>query len=80
MRSTGFSVIIGSWKIIAIRLPRSCRISSGDSARRSRPSSRIAAVDDAARRIDEAHDRVAGHRLAGARFADEAQHLAARDA
>jgi hypothetical protein len=29
-----------------------------------------------ARRIDETHDRVAGHRFAGARFADEAHHLA----
>ena len=29
MRRTGFSVIIGSWKIIAMRLPRSWRISSG---------------------------------------------------
>jgi hypothetical protein len=29
MRSTGLSVIIGSWKIIAMRLPRILRISSG---------------------------------------------------
>ena len=35
--------------------------------------------DDATRRIDEAHDRVAGHRLAGPRFTDQSQHLAARD-
>jgi ABC-type uncharacterized transport system YnjBCD ATPase subunit len=41
MRSTGFSVIIGSWKIIATRLPRICRNCSADSARRSTPSRMI---------------------------------------
>ena len=38
MRSTGFSVRIGSWKIIAMRLPRSCRICSSESLVRSRPA------------------------------------------
>ena len=41
IRNTGLSVIIGSWKIIAMRLPRTCRIASGDSIARSRPSKRI---------------------------------------
>ena len=34
----GFSDVIGSWKIIAMRLPRIARISSSDSVSRSRPS------------------------------------------
>jgi hypothetical protein len=41
MRRTGFSVIIGSWKIIATRLPRRLRIDSSSSVVISRPSSRI---------------------------------------
>ncbi|CPJ37507.1 Protein of uncharacterised function (DUF1602) [Bordetella pertussis] len=41
MRSTGFSVISGSWKIMAMRLPRSCRICSSPSLRRSLPLKRI---------------------------------------
>ena len=39
-----------------------------------------AAADDAARRIDQAHDGKAGDGLARARFADQPQHLAARHA
>jgi len=37
MRSTGFNVIRGSWKIIAMRSPRSWRICSSLSSRRFRP-------------------------------------------
>ncbi len=37
MRSTGLSVIRGSWKIMAMRLPRSWRICSSLSLRRSVP-------------------------------------------
>ena len=37
MVSTGFSDVIGSWKIIAISRPRISRISSSESSRRSRP-------------------------------------------
>src|SRR5687768_631985 len=40
MRSTGFSVIIGSWKTMATRAPRTRRISSSRSPSRSTPSSR----------------------------------------
>src|SRR5262245_9333589 len=39
--STGLSDVIGSWKIIAISLPRISRISSSESVRRSRPLNRI---------------------------------------
>ena len=39
--STGFSDVIGSWKTIAMRLPRMWRISSSSILRRSSPSKRI---------------------------------------
>ena len=35
--NTGLSEVIGSWKIIAISLPRTRRISAGESFSRSRP-------------------------------------------
>jgi len=41
IRITGLSEVIGSWKIIEIRLPRTSRISSSSSASRSVPSSMI---------------------------------------
>jgi len=39
MRSTGFNVIIGSWKIIAMRLPRSLRHAGSSSEVMSTPFS-----------------------------------------
>src|SRR3974390_3141212 len=39
MVSTGLSEVIGSWKIIAMFLPRTSRIASSSSASRSRPAS-----------------------------------------
>ena len=36
--STGFSEVIGSWKIMAMSLPRTFRMSSSLSLSRSRPS------------------------------------------
>src|SRR5918999_4906818 len=41
MRSTGFSVIIGSWNTMAMRAPRTLRSSSSASPTRSVPSKRI---------------------------------------
>ena len=41
IRSTGLSVIIGSWKTIASWFPRTFRISSSESLSRSRPLKRI---------------------------------------
>ena len=80
MRRTGFSVIIGSWKIIAIAVAAHVRACcSGVSVAQLDAVEHDAAGDDPARRIDEAHQRVAGHRLARAGFADQAQHLAAAD-
>jgi hypothetical protein len=40
MRSTGLSVIIGSWKIIAMRSPRNRRIASSRRSSRFSPSRR----------------------------------------
>ena len=37
---TGFRLLIGSWKIIEMSLPRTARISPSGSSRRSRPSNR----------------------------------------
>ena len=39
--SAGLSELIGSWKIIAMRLPRTLLISASDNFKRSRPSNRI---------------------------------------
>ena len=36
--STGFSAVIGSWKIMAMRLPRSARMRSGAACNRSSPA------------------------------------------
>ena len=41
MESTGFSEVTGSWKIIAMSLPRTLRTSLSGSATRSRPSNSI---------------------------------------
>jgi len=41
MRNTGFRELMGSWKIMEIRLPLMRRISSSGKARRSSPSNRI---------------------------------------
>ena len=73
----GFSDDIGSWKIIAIALPR-----SSFSARLSRPSSSVSfeGADDPPRRLrDQPHDRQRRDALAAARFADDGQRLARLD-
>ena len=49
----------------------------GPAPTRSSPLEQDAATDDPARRVDQAEDREAGDRLAGAGFADQPQHLAA---
>ena len=43
------------------------------------PSQQDLAAGDAAGRLDQADDGGAGHRLAGAGLADDAEHLARRD-
>ena len=42
MVNSGFSEAMGSWRIMAIRLPRMCRISTSDLGTRSSPSKRMA--------------------------------------
>ena len=74
---TGFSEVIGSWKIIEISLPRMSRISASSSCTRSLPSILIEPADDASRRVGhQAQDRQRGHRLAAAGLADDRQCLA----
>ena len=78
---TGLSEVIGSWKIIEMRLPRMSRIccfvaASGDRGRRAGPRRRR--CGRAGRH--QPHDRQRGDALAAAGFADDRQGLAAADA
>ena len=74
---TGLSAVIGSWKIMPMRLPRSLHILARPSGRASSwPSKPDAAADLGALR-QQAHQRHRRDRLAAAGFADEAQRLAA---
>ena len=77
MRSTGLSVIMGSWNTIAIRAPRIWRIRALE-LQEVRSVENNPAADDAAGRVDQAQDREAGHGLAAARLADQAEHLPGR--
>ena len=77
---TGLSEVIGSWKIIAMSLPRI------DAHLLVRHLQDIVALeedlagDDLARRAgDQAHDREPGHALAAARLADDAERFARHD-
>ncbi len=62
-----------------IERPRTLRISSYGRLSMRRPSKRISPRADPPGRIEQADDRGAGERLAGARFADHAEDLARRD-
>ena len=76
--STGLSAVIGSWKIIAIsRAAHACAARARGMREQIAPSPSTAPLD-LARRADEPQDRAQGDALAGARFADQAQHLARR--
>ena len=58
--NTGLSALIGSWNTMAMRRPRSARISASLLSRMSLPSNSDAAVRDLAGRVgDQAHDRLA---------------------
>ena len=75
---TGFSEVIGSWKIIEISLPRTSRISASLSCTQILAVEPDRAADDAARRVrHQPHQRQRGHRLAAAGFADDRQRFAA---
>ena len=72
--NAGLSEVIGSWKIIAIRSPRSSRIAAADKLQQVDAVEQDLAAGDAPRRLrHEAHDRQRGHALAAARFADDAE-------
>ena len=77
MRRTGFSVFIGSWKIIARRWPRKARSSSSGLPSKFLAVEPDRAARDPPRRVDEAEDGEPGDRFARPGFADEPQHLAA---
>ena len=76
---TGFSDVIGSWKIIAISLPRSLRRRAGGTFSRSSSLNSTSPVEVVLRGVVEPHDREARHALAGARLADDADGLPALD-
>ena len=75
---TGFSADSASWKIIAIRWPRISRYSSSGRPISSCPRQPDRpAGDTGRRRVEDAHDRLRGHRLAGAGLAQDRDRLAA---
>src|SRR6516164_7856210 len=75
MLSTGFRLVIGSWKIMLMSLPRMARVARSSSARRSRPSKRMAPAI-LGRLRDQAQDRHGAHRFPAAALADDCQRLA----
>ncbi len=75
-RCTGLRLLRGSWNTIATRSPRSRRRRAPGSRSRSVPSNRTAPADDPRHRRQQAHDREAQQRLAGAALADDRQRLA----
>ncbi len=86
MVCSGLSDVIGSWKMIEMRAPRTSRIWPSGTRSRSRPSKKISPPDAgaASRRVgQQPHDRQRRDRLAESRTslpADDQRHgLAARD-
>ena len=77
--STGLRLVIGSWKIIEMRLPRTLRISSFAQRQEVAAFERDIAGDAAVGGGQQPHDRQRRHALAGARFADDGDRLARRD-
>ena len=71
---TGLSEVIGSWKIIAISVAAHLPHLALGQRQQIAAAEEHAAADDAAGRIaHQAQDRQRGHRLAAARFADDAE-------
>ena len=78
-RITGFSAVIGSWKISAMRgAAHRAHLALGQ-RQQVAALEQDAAAGDAARRLQQPQDRQRGHRLAAARLADQAERLARRD-
>ena len=78
--NTGFRLVIGSWKIIAMSLPRTWRISSSLSAEQVATLEQDLAGRDLGRRhVEQAHDRQRRHALPAAGLADDPERLAGHD-
>ena len=79
--STGLSAVIGSWKIMAISRAAHARAARarGSADAGPRPRQRDAARRPGAGGRTRPQDRAQRDALAGAGFADQAQHLARRD-
>ena len=76
--NSGLSEVIGSWKIIEMSLPRMLLHLALAELEQVAALEADGAADDAARRIgDQAQDGERRHALAAARFAHDAQGLAA---
>ena len=78
--NSGFSDAIGSCRIIAIRLPRTWRISASDFLHEVLALEQHLPADDPRRRRQDAQDGQRQRALARARLADDAQGLAGVDA
>ena len=76
---TGFSDVIGSWKIIAMSLPRISRSARALIVSRSSPLKSASPARDRVPLRVQAHDRQAGDALAAAGLADDAERLALLD-
>ena len=76
--NTGFRLVIGSWKTIAISLARILCISA-PAGHQVAPATDLPATMRARRHVDQLHHRLRGDALAAARFADHADRLAAVD-
>ena len=79
--STGLSAVIGSWKIIAMRLARNCAqpaVAGGQQFLAAQQDAAAGGTSDALRQ--QPHEVERGHRFAGAALADQAQRLARADA
>ena len=70
---TGFSDVIGSWKIIAICEPQYSRIALASRLAELLAVEENRALADRAPLGQQTHDRARQHRLAGARLADDAE-------
>ncbi len=72
----GFRLVVGSWKIIAMSLPTRRRRSRSEMPSRSLPAKRKVLARTRPGKAISPISGHHGHALAGAGFADDAQHLA----
>ena len=76
---TGFSAVIGSWNTMPMSSPRRCAHLALGSLRAGRRRRSVIAPAGARAVGQQLHDRQRRHRLAGAGFADQPEHLAGVD-